>query len=124
MDNKKESLILNDIRLAASDLGFVLFRNNVGTGWCGDVTRLADGSVLIRNPRPLHAGLCKGSSDLIGFRPLVITAEHLGTTIAQFAAVEVKTARGRVSQPQQQFLTVVAERGGLGIVARGPGDIA
>ena len=118
-----ERAIQNEILLAASAGGYTLFRNNVGQGWQGDATRLADGSILIRNPRQLHAGLCTGSSDLIGWRPILIGPEHLGSTIAQFVGVEVKAPKGRESKPQATFRRVVTEAGGLALVARGPGDL-
>jgi hypothetical protein len=119
----RERDLQNTIRLAASEAGLTLWRNNVGTGWAGDATRLPDGSVLIRNPRPLHAGLCVGSSDLIGYRPLVITPEHLGTTLAQFAAIEIKADRGRERPEQRHFREVVTAAGGFAIVARSAGEI-
>ena len=118
-----ERAIQNEILLAASAAGWTLFRNNVGQGWTGDATHLPDGSVLIRNARPLHAGLCTGSSDLIGWRPLLIGPEHLGQVVAQFAGVEVKTARGKESPAQVTFRRVVNEAGGLALVARGPVDL-
>ena len=118
-----ERAIQNEILLAASARGYTLFRQNVGVGWTGEATRLPDGSVLIRNPRPLHAGLCVGSSDLIGWRPILIGPEHLGATIAQFCGIEVKTPKGRESKPQATFRRVVTEAGGLALVARGPGDL-
>ena len=118
-----ERRIQSEIMLAASDAGLTLWRNNVGQGWTGKAQRLADGSVLIRDPRPLHAGLCKGSSDLIGLKPVVVTEEMVGHTIAQFSAVEVKSKRGRVTADQQRFLDFVNSVGGLPIVARGVGDL-
>lgn len=118
-----ERAIQNEILLAASAAGWTLFRNNVGVGWAGEASHFPDGSVLIRNPRPLHAGLCTGSCDLIGWRPLLIGTEHLGTTVAQFVGVEVKTSKGRESKAQRTFSRVVNEAGGLALVARGPGDL-
>lgn len=118
-----EKAIQNDILLAASGRGLTLWRQNVGQGWAGDAQHLKDGSVLIRNPRPLHAGLCKGSADLIGLRALEITAEMVGDTIAQFVAIEVKSPSGRVSQAQQTFLNFVARVGGIAVVARSPEDL-
>jgi hypothetical protein len=118
-----ESCIQSEVRLAASEAGLTLWRNNVGVGWVGKAVHLPDGSVLIKNPRPLHAGLCKGSSDLIGYRPLTIGPEHVGMTIAQFAAVEVKTAKGRRSVDQRRFLDHVTDSGGFAIVTRSPGDL-
>ena len=58
-------------------------------------------------------GLCKGASDLIGIRSVLITPEHVGTTLGQFVAIEVKSARGRLSPEQQLFLNLVTSRGGL-----------
>lgn len=114
---------MNDVRLAASAAGWTMFRNNVGMGWTGDAEHRPDGSVLIRNARPLHAGLCEGSSDLIGFRPVLVTDAHLGQTMAQFAAVEVKGHRGRATEPQRNFLRVVQAAGGVAILARSRDDL-
>ena len=63
-----ERAIQNEVLLALADLGITGWRNNVGTGWAGKASKRDDGSVLVRDARPLHAGLCKGSSDLIGLR--------------------------------------------------------
>ncbi|MGI9161139.1 MAG: hypothetical protein ACR2K1_15435, partial [Saprospiraceae bacterium] len=42
-----------------------IFRNNTGMGWAGRLLhRTGAGTVAIENARPLHAGLCEGSSDL------------------------------------------------------------
>lgn len=119
----RESDIQRLVQLAASGRGWTTWRNNTGQAWAGDAQHLADGSVLIRNPRPLHAGLCKGSSDLIGLRPAIIAPEMVGATVAQFVAIEIKTARGRVSPEQQQFLEFVRSKGGLAIVARSANDL-
>ena len=118
-----ERAIQNEILLAASASGYTLFRNNVGQGWQGDATRLADGSILIRNPRPLHAGLCTGSSDLIGWITVEVGPDLIGRRLAQFVGIEVKTAKGRESKPQATFRRVVTEAGGLALLARGPGDL-
>lgn len=110
--------------LMIADHGCRLFRNNVGTGWTGSkVTRLPDGSIRIFNPRPLHAGLCKGSSDLIGFRPTVITPEMVGSKRAIFTAVEVKTANGTASPDQVRFIDGVRKFGGLAGIARSVDDV-
>jgi hypothetical protein len=95
-----------------------LFRNNTGMAWTGEVVRRTPNTITLQNPRPLHAGLCKGSSDLIGWRRLVITPEMVGLTVAQFLALEVKTDRGRATEEQRNFLRVVAESGGAGAVVR------
>jgi len=111
-----EHAIQNEIRLGISGKA-TMFRNNVAVSWVGDVTELKDGSVLIRNARRLHAGLCEGSSDLIGWRSLTITPEMVGERIAVFAALEVKSKTGRATAGQKNFCKRVIEAGGLaGIV--------
>lgn len=96
-----------------------LFRNNTGTGWQGSrVEHLQNGTMLIHNPRPLNAGLCKGSSDLIGFTEVVITADMIGKKVAVFTALEAKLLRrSKTSEEQLNFIRVVKEAGGrAGIV--------
>lgn len=105
----KESNILKRVQVAMTDLGARVFRNNVG------VARY-EGAVV-------KYGLCKGSSDLIGWVPLEITSAHVGKRLAVFVAIEVKTPTGRVSKDQANFLAHVAEAGGIAIVARRPEDV-
>jgi len=116
-----EHSIQNEIRLGISGKA-TMFRNNVGTAWIGDATKLKDGSVLIRNPRVFHAGLCEGSSDLIGWRSLTITPEMVGERIAVFAALEVKSKTGRATAGQKNFCNRVIEAGGLAGIVRSLDD--
>ena len=111
----------NEIRLALGR-DVTLFRNNVGTAWTGDVSKLPDGSVLIRNPRILHAGLCVGSSDLIGWRSVSITSDMVGNKFAVFCAVEVKGPKGRATPAQIHFLEQLIKAGGLGVIAKNATD--
>jgi hypothetical protein len=103
-----------------------LWRNNVGTGWAGQATRvtagnlsalahsLRPGDVVVRNARPLHAGLCVGSSDLIGYRQV--------QGLAQFVALEVKSATGRPTPEQTRFLDHITSAGGCAAVVRSVAD--
>lgn len=118
-----ERRIQSEIMLAAGEHGLTVWRNNVGTGWAGEVQKLKDGSILIRNPRPLHAGLCKGSSDLIGLRSVTVTPEMVGQTLAQFAAIEVKQPGKCPAAHQRRFLDFVRQSGGVAVVARSPEDL-
>jgi len=86
-----------------------LWRNNVGA--------LRD-----ERGRLVTYGLCKGSSDLIGLRQLLIGPEHLGQVLAVFTALEVKTATGRLSEEQRRFLQLVISSGGLAGVVRSVAD--
>ena len=95
-----------------------MFRNNVGQGWQGQVVSRELGAVVIQNARPLNAGLCVGSSDLIGWKTITITPDMVGQQVAVFVAAEVKTASGKVTNEQQNFLNKVTEAGGLAVVVR------
>jgi hypothetical protein len=100
-----------------------LFRNNVALGWVGSMTKKVFDKVILSNARPLHAGLCKGSSDLIGWTSVEITPEMVGKKIAVFTAIEVKTNTGRPSKDQLNFIEVVKSSGGFAGVARSEKDI-
>ena len=109
-----------------------LWRNNVGTGWAGKVERvekwnihtikLRPGDVVVHNARPLHSGLCVGSGDLIGLSSVVVTPEMVGTRLAIFANVEVKSAIGRVSKEQSSFNELIRTLGGCSGIARSVED--
>lgn len=128
--NTLEHPIQQRILLACGSGESRLWRNNVGTGWTGQATRITAGNVravaqgirpgdvVIRAGRPLHAGLCVGSSDLIGYRSEIITAEHVGQRLAVFAAVEVKGPRGRPTPEQTRFLEHITAAGGRAGIAR------
>lgn len=112
----------NEIRLAVGG-DAALFRNNVAQAWVGEVTRLKDGSVLIHNPRILHAGLFKGSGDLIGWRSIEITPDMVGQRVAVFASIEVKPPKGgRITKEQVEWAEKVVAAGGFGGIARSPED--
>lgn len=115
----KEGNIQRAIQLFLSRFQNVrLFRNNVGQGWVGQLISNKNGTVTLANARPLHAGLCDGSSDLIGWKTVEITPEMVGQKIAVFTAVEIKTEKGRPTEAQNNFLSVVNRSGGIGFVAR------
>ncbi|QPC45372.1 VRR-NUC domain-containing protein [Kaustia mangrovi] len=99
-----------------------LFRNNTGMGWAGNATRVNPSDVLVRNARPLHAGLCTGSSDLIGWRSVLITPDMVGQTVALFTAVEAKGPTARTTTAQRKFIDAVNRAGGLAGLARSVAD--
>ena len=95
-----------------------LFRNNTGTAWTGKtVKNTRDGGKYIEEPRPLRAGLCVGSSDLIGWTPTEITPEMVGRKLAIFTAVEIKSKGGKASPEQINFIQQVVKAGGIAGIA-------
>jgi hypothetical protein len=118
----KESNLMKTIQLALGKLPHVkLFRNNVAMAWVGESRAInGSGNRLVINARPLHAGLCEGSSDLIGWTEVTITPEMVGRKFARFTAVEVKTDTGRATQKQRNFLDQVAQSGGIALLASTP----
>lgn len=126
-----EQKILKEILLKFSSIGGRVFRNNVGTGWVGksvfinktSTIKVNPRDVVLRHARPLHSGLCKGSSDLIGWMPVTITKEMVGKKVAVFTAIEIKTSKVRITEEQQNFIDKVNEDGGISFIARSAKDI-
>lgn len=122
-----ESEIQQRIRLAVGSLPHArIFRNSVGQGWVGRALRpsgtmnvtVGKGDVVLYEARPMTAGLCTGSPDLIGWRTVTISPKHVGRRLALFVGIEVKTPTGRTSEQQANFLAVLQQHGALSGVAR------
>jgi len=93
-----------------SESGMVLYRNQTGT-------------YQLRDGRWLSSGLCVGSSDLIGWTPVIVTQAMVGKPLAVFTAVEEKTlAYPRLTDDQRNWLDQVTRAGGLAYVARETAD--
>lgn len=120
MKRRQEAEIQNTIRAELSRGPTRLFRQNSGTGWTGEHTRTRDGAVVIKDPRPLHAGF-KGLSYLGGWHTVTITQEMVGRQVAVYVALEVKTKTGRASAEQQRFVETVTAAGGIAGVVRSVG---
>lgn len=86
-----------------------LFRNNVG------ICQYPDGSKVTY-------GLCPGSSDKIGWKSVTITDDMVGTKIAQFVAIEEKSASGRPTKQQVNFIQAVRDAGGRAGIAKSERD--
>lgn len=101
-----ETSILKRILLRCSRGLSRLYRNNVG-------------QLIDKAGNHVRYGLCNpGGSDLIGWRSITITPEHVGMTIAQFTALEVKNLTGKATPDQLRFGAIVAKAGGLFAVVR------
>ena len=102
-----ETELQQRIRLALgtrSDLR--LFRNQVG--------QLPDP----RTGRPVQFGLARGSADLIGWRIITITPGMVGSQVAVFTSIEVKTPTGRIRPEQHAWMGAVTGAGGIAGIAR------
>lgn len=121
MKKQTEHDIQNDIRNALAGQCH-LFRANVGQGWTGDITKLPDGSLHIKNPRPFNTGLPAGFSDTFGWVTVTITPDMLGQTFARFIAGEVKTPKGKPRPEQEKFIAAVNRNGGVADVWRSVND--
>lgn len=115
-----ESPLYNQIRMATAlpPLGARLFRNQVGQ------YKLADPRCSFCNtehPRRVISGLAKGSADLVGWIPIVVTPEMVGRRLAVFTSVEVKAPGAKTEknhlERQIDWLKAVQESGGFGIFA-------
>lgn len=125
-----EASIVKQIQLAATKFGARLFRNNTAKTWIGQSVRydramnvkVGPGDVVIRHARRLHAGLCVGSSDLIGWTPKNITEDMIGQSLAVFTASEVKTEIGKATAEQLRFIDFVNSHGGYAGICRNADD--
>lgn len=117
-----ETGLVRRILVATSSADARLFRQNVGMAWVGDIVERTRTRLVLENYRPLHAGLCEGSSDTIGLSRVLITPDMVDSRVAVFTAIEAKTAKGRVSPKQQNFIGFVQQFGGIAGVARSPDE--
>ena len=96
---RSEANIQNDILIALSKAGAIVFRNNVGAlqDKTGRLVRYGVGG--------------NGGSDIIGICP-----------DGRFLAVEVKKNTGRATEDQLRFIEAVRSKGGRAGVARSVED--
>lgn len=106
----KETAIQQAVRLAVSQAGAVMFRNN-------------QGAYQDDQGRWIKYGVCNpGGSDLIGWTSIEVTPDMVGQRVAIFTAIEVKTPTGKVTQAQQNFIDQVNKAGGRAGVIRSLSD--
>lgn len=106
-----ETRLQQEIMLALSQAGCVVWRHNVGQAWLGKIIRQAGKEVTLTDAHKMPYGLCVGGSDILGIAP-----------DGRFLAVEVKTPTGRVSRSQVAFIDGVITAGGIAGIARSIND--
>lgn len=100
--------------LASARLNGRLLRNNNGIA----KHKGQDGKV-----HKVRYGLGKGTSDQVGWTPVVVTPDMVGRTVAVFTAVEEKSANDQLKQNQCDFLSLVEASGGIAVLCRQPEDL-
>ena len=121
-----EANVLKLVMLELSKLGSTVFRQNVGQAWAGKkIIKGPNNTVIIEGPMPITMGLTSGSSDLIGWTPVEITAAMVGAKVAVFTAIECKrSSGGKTTIKQNHFIRRVKQAGGIAGVASSPDDAA
>lgn len=120
-----ESAVQANIRVETSKLGWRLWRNNVGAG------KLDSGSFvrfgLANDTKQMNDQIKSG--DLIGIRPVLITAAHVGQVIGQFTSVECKRGDWKPSRTdkreiaQRKWVEVVTALGGYAMMTNDAGGV-
>ena len=103
----RETAIQNAILIALSQAGCTVWRNETAGAWVGRTIHRDQSTITLAEPRMIKAGLCVGSADIVGV-----------ASGGRFLAIEVKTATGRTTKEQDNFLQAVRNAGGLAGVAR------
>lgn len=102
-----ERNILADARLhVAKDEHLRLFRNNTGAFYDDKSNRM------------IRYGLCTGSSDLIGWRTIIVTPEMVGRKLAVFIGAECKAKYAYPTPDQRVFISQLKAMGGYAGIFR------
>jgi len=117
---RSEAAVQNEVRLDMTAKGGRLWRNNVGAmqDQSGAFVRFG----LANESAQINARV--KSADLVGLRPVLIEPHHVGKTIGQFVAREVKAGGWRFTgtdreRAQLAWLVLVLSLGGDAKFANG-----
>jgi hypothetical protein len=124
MSANAETPLQNKIRLALSQAGCLNFRNETAGAWVGKVIHREGHIVTLKGASMITAGLCVGSSDIIGIAPTLITQDMVGKTVGVFVAAEVKTPQSGDdgSDEQKKFLAAIIKAGGIAGIVTSPDE--
>lgn len=137
---KTEAYVQSAIRgIEAPSKGVFLWRNNVGAGSLYKDEDLCDSCRynLQHKKRPVRWGLANDSpkvngviksADLIGLRPVTITAEMVGKRIAQFVSRECKAEDWRYTGTERElaqlaWATIINDNGGDAKIVKAVGSL-
>lgn len=119
-----ESAIQSLVRMEASQHGCRLWRNNTGATYTKDGNFIRYG--LANESAMMNAAI--KSADLIGIRPVKITAPMVGLTIGQFMSREIKNRQWKYNgsiheQAQLAWIELINAMGGDACFANNTGTI-
>ena len=100
MLNKTEKTLIQDSSYSEALTGSVLFSNDNGMGFR-------------KSGAMFTYGLGSGSSDMVGWEETLITPEMVGSKIAIFQAIEIKTLTDHIGYEQIIFYLNVKIAGGI-----------
>ena len=123
-ERASEAAVQAAVRLEAPKRGVTLWRNNVGVLMNADGVPVRYG---LANDSPRLNKVIK-SGDLIGWRPILIGPEHIGSTIAQFVSRECKRpgwsyTGNEHEQAQMKWIAAVLKDGGDAKFCTGEGTL-
>jgi len=120
---ESEGAVAAEVRLEGAELGFPLWRNNVGVLFNEDGVPVRYG--LANDSKKINQKI--KSHDLIGCRPVLIQPRHVGSTFGLFVSRETKR-RGWVykgtdrEKAQLKFAEIVIALGGDAAFVTGRGS--
>ena len=119
-----EAAVQTKVRLEAAAKGARLMRNNSGAMYDKDGRFVRFG--LANESARMNKHI--KSSDLIGITPVVITPQHVGTTLGVFTAREIKRGDWKFTGTpaelaQQRFIELIVSLGGDACFANSEGTL-
>lgn len=104
----EETKLMRLIMVALSQAGCLVWRNETSGAYVGKVIHKDARIVTLANAHLMTFGLCVGSADIIGVHK----------PSGRFLAVEVKTAKGKPTAEQINFIEQVRAANGIAGIAR------
>lgn len=115
-----EAAVQQHIRTQIALTGVELWRQNVGA--CTDANGRVIRYGILNDSKQVNQRF--KSSDLVGIRPILVTADMVGQVVGVFAAIECKASNWTYrpndehTQAQQRFIDLVRAAGGFAGFAR------
>lgn len=128
--NPETALQQNALAEVGASATHRLWRNATGTYHAGKVVArgpkkvtLRPGDVVLRGGTTVHAGLCVGSSDLVGIVSVPVRILPPDGVVGLFAGIELKVPGNGAKPHQRKWLDVIRDLGGVAGVAHSAEEI-